>query len=102
MPSARKLIARCVQRRRGAAASVEGKSEKVAVSFGAYLLCKSCSLSLELRGDRGEAEGSPVPGPLLSHPMTVGSGPPVKGVAAGGRGKGGIRTARAAGRARMR
>jgi hypothetical protein len=45
MPSAKKLIARSMRRRRGAAASVDGKSEKVAVSFGAYLLCKSCSPS---------------------------------------------------------
>jgi hypothetical protein len=45
MPGARKLIARCVRRRRGAAAYVEGKSEKVAVSFGTYFLCKSCSPS---------------------------------------------------------
>jgi hypothetical protein len=35
----------CARKRRGVAASVEGKSEKVAVSFGAYLLCKSCSPS---------------------------------------------------------
>jgi hypothetical protein len=73
MPSARKLFARSVRRRRGAAASIDGKSEKVAVPFGAYLLCKSCC-PLELRDDQGEVERLPAPGPLLSHPMTGGPG----------------------------
>jgi hypothetical protein len=73
-PSARKLTAKSVRRRRGATASVDGKSEKVAVPFGAYLLCKSCC-PLALRGDRGEVKRMPAPGPLLSHPMTGGPGP---------------------------
>jgi hypothetical protein len=44
MPCARKLIAK-VQAETKGAATVEGKSEKVAGLFGAYLLCKSCSPS---------------------------------------------------------
>jgi hypothetical protein len=39
-PSARELIAEGMRRQRGAAASVGGKSEKIAVPFGAYLSCK--------------------------------------------------------------
>jgi hypothetical protein len=44
MPSARKQIAN-VRRRRGVAATDEGKSKKVAGLLGAYLLSKSCSPS---------------------------------------------------------
>jgi hypothetical protein len=40
------------RKRGGAVASVEGKSGKVAVSFGAYLLCKSCSPSRAPRRPR--------------------------------------------------
>jgi hypothetical protein len=54
-----------MRRRRGAAASVVGKSEKVAVPFGAYLLCQKL-LPLALCDDQGEAERLPAQGPLLS------------------------------------
>jgi hypothetical protein len=57
MPSAKKLIARCVRRRRGAAASVEGKSEKVAIPLGTYLLCKSCSPSRAPRRPKKSRKG---------------------------------------------
>jgi hypothetical protein len=73
-PSARKLIARNVRRRKGATASVDGKSEKVAVPFGAYLFMQK-AVPLALHGDRGEVERLPAPGPLLSHPMTGGPRP---------------------------
>jgi hypothetical protein len=53
MPSARNLIAKCEWRRSGAAATVEGKSEKVAGLSGAYLLCKSCSPSRASQRPRG-------------------------------------------------
>jgi hypothetical protein len=47
-------------------------------------------------------KGSLTPGPHLSPPMTGGPGPPVKSVVAGGGGGSGIRTASAAGWARIR
>jgi hypothetical protein len=73
-PSAKGLIAEGMRRRRAAAASVVGKSEKVAVPFGAYLLCKRL-LPSRARGDRGEVERLSTPGPFLLHPMTGGLGP---------------------------
>jgi hypothetical protein len=72
--NAERKEAGCKCAKRGAAASAEGKSEKVAGLSGAYLLSKSCC-PLELRGDRGEVERLPALGPLLSHPMTGGPGP---------------------------
>jgi hypothetical protein len=54
--------------------SVGGKSEKVAVPFGACFYAKGCC-PLALCGDRGEVERLPAPGPLLSHPMTGGARP---------------------------
>jgi hypothetical protein len=52
----------CVRRRWGATAFVVGKGEKVADPFGAFPLCKSCC-PLEFRGDQGEVERLPTPGP---------------------------------------
>jgi hypothetical protein len=99
MPSARKLIAKCERRRRGATATVEGKSEKVAGLFGAYLLCKSHSPFRAPRRPRGSRTAAYTRSPPLTlndrrararqskeWPLEVG-------------GKGKIRTARAAGRA---
>jgi hypothetical protein len=74
MPSAKSRLQMCVRRRRGAAASGEGKSEKVADLFGACLLRKAAR-PLELRSDRREAERLPTPSPLLSHSMTGGPSP---------------------------
>jgi hypothetical protein len=96
-----------MRRRRGAAASVVGKSEKVAVPFGAYLLCKSCCL-LAFHDDRGEVERLPPPAPPLltlydrwarAHQSSAWVQEDQGG---GGEKKGGDRTARAARRARIR
>jgi hypothetical protein len=102
MPSARKPIAKGERRRKGTAVSTEGKSKKVAGLFGAYLLSKSCSPSRAPRlSRRSRTAAYTKPPPLTpngwwarAHQSRVW---PLEA-----RGKGGIRTARAAGRARIR
>jgi hypothetical protein len=102
MPSARKLIARCVQRRRGAAASVDGKSEKVAIPFGAYLLCKGCSASRAPRRPRRSRRVACTRPPPLTLNDWWARARQSKEWPLEAAGKGGIRTARAARRARIR
>jgi hypothetical protein len=91
-----------MRRRRGAAASVVGKSEKVAVPFGAYLLCKRLLPSrAPRRPRRTRTVACTRPPPLTPHDRQAQAHQswawPLEE-----RGKGGIRTAQAAGRARIR
>jgi hypothetical protein len=91
-----------LRRRRGATASVDGKSEKVAVPFGAYLLCKRLLPSCALRRPRrSRTVACTRPPPLTPNDWWARAHQSMAWPLEE-RGKGGIRTARAAGWARIR
>jgi hypothetical protein len=102
MPSARKLIARNVRRRRRATASVDGKSEKGSRSLRLLPFMQKLLPSRALRRSRRSRTVACTRPPPLAPNDWWAQARQSKAWPLEERGKGGIRTARAAGRARKR
>jgi hypothetical protein len=102
MPSARKPIAKGELRRRGTAASAEGKSKKVDGLSGAYLLSKICSPSRAPRRPRRSRTAACTRPPPLTPNDWWARARQLRVWPLEARGKGKIRTARVVGRARIK
>jgi hypothetical protein len=102
MPSARKQIANVRVETKGRCGVWRRQERKGSRTLRRPLLSKAAHL-FELHGNRGEAEGFATPGPRLSPSMIGGPWPVGQRSGCWRRGgEGGIRTARAAGRAQIR